>query len=93
LWTMLFRAPSLVPVNVGSAHDLSILELAQTVAQSLNASTDIHVAKEAIPGADVARYVPSVERAKKMLGLSETINLQEAIRRTAAWYFEKGKGI
>jgi nucleoside-diphosphate-sugar epimerase len=93
LWTMLFEAPSLVPINIGSAHDLSILELAQTVAQSLNASTDIHVAKEAIPGADVARYVPSVERAKKMLGLSETINLQEAIRRTAAWYFEKGKGI
>jgi nucleoside-diphosphate-sugar epimerase len=93
LWTMLFQAPSLIPINVGSARDLSILELAQTVAQSLNTPTDIHVAKEAIPGADVSRYVPSVERAKELLRLSETINLQEAIRRTAAWYFEKGKGI
>jgi nucleoside-diphosphate-sugar epimerase len=86
LWTILFQAPSLVPINVGSAHDLSILELAQAVAQSLNPSTDIHVAKKATPGSDVVRYVPSVERARVMLGLSETINLQEAIRRTAAWH-------
>ena len=33
LWTMLFRAPSLTPINVGSGEDLSILELAQKVAQ------------------------------------------------------------
>ncbi len=86
LWTMLFRAPSLVPINVGSGHDLSILELAQTVAQSLGASAGVHVEKEAISGADVARYVPSVGRAKDMLGLEETVNLQEAIRRTAVWH-------
>jgi nucleoside-diphosphate-sugar epimerase len=88
LWTILFQAPGLVPINVGSAHDLSILELAQTVAQSLNPSTDIHVAKKATSGSDVARYVPSVERARDILGLCETINLQEAIRRTAAWHVE-----
>ena len=92
LWTMLFQAPSLVPVNVGSAHDLSILELAQAVVRSLNASTEIHVAKSPIPGAAVARYVPSVDRAGKMLGLNQTVNLQEAIRRTAAWHLE-GNGI
>jgi nucleoside-diphosphate-sugar epimerase len=92
LWTMLFRAPSLVPINVGSAHDLSILELAREVAHCLNASTDIQVAKEATARVDVARYVPSVKRASQMLGLHETVNLQEAIRRTAAWYVE-GNGI
>ena len=86
LWTMLFQAPSLVPINVGSDQDLSILELAQEVARSLNASTDIHVAKEAVPGAPVARYVPSVDRAREMLGLKQTVSLQEAIRRTAAWH-------
>jgi nucleoside-diphosphate-sugar epimerase len=86
LWTMLFQAPSLVPINVGSAHDLSILELAQAVVQSLNASTEIHVAKSPTPGAAVARYVPSVNRAKTMLGLNQTVSLQEAIRRTANWH-------
>jgi dTDP-glucose 4,6-dehydratase len=90
---MLFQAPRLVPINVGSDSDLSIAELAHTVAQSLNASTDIHVAKKAIPGAPVARYVPSVNRAKAMLGLDQAVNLQEAIRRTAAWHAERGKEI
>ena len=86
LWTILFRAPSLVPINVGSDQDLSILELAQEVARSLNASTDIQVAKKGVPGAPVARYVPSVDRAREMLGLKQTVSLQEAIRRTAAWH-------
>ena len=57
-----------------------------------DASIDIHVAKEVIPGAGIARYVPSVDRARRLLGLSETVDLQDAIRRTAAWYVEEGKG-
>jgi nucleoside-diphosphate-sugar epimerase len=86
LWTMLFQAPSMAPVNVGSADDLSIFELAQAVVESLNASTEIHVAKTPTPGAEVARYVPSVSRASSMLGLHQTVSLHEAIRRTADWH-------
>ncbi len=92
LWTILFRAPALVPINVGSDHDLSILELAQAVSEALNVSAAIHVAKSAAPNAEVLRYVPSVNRARILLGLSEIVNLQEAIRRTAAWYVGGGKG-
>jgi nucleoside-diphosphate-sugar epimerase len=92
LWTMLFQAPSMLPVNVGSARDLSILELAQTVVQSLCASAEIHVAKSAAPGAAVARYVPSVERARAVLGLDQTVSLQEAIRRTAEWHDRNNHG-
>ena len=88
LWTMLFKAPSLTPFNVGSANDLSILELAQAVAQTLNPSTEIQVARQPIPGAAPARYVPSVDRAKEKLDLTETIDLHESIRRTAAWHLE-----
>src|SRR5450631_3762483 len=43
LWTMLFRAPALVPINVGSGRDVSILELARTVAATLDPSTNITV--------------------------------------------------
>lgn len=86
LWTMLFRAPGLTPINVGSNHDVSILQLAQTVAATLSPETEIRVAQEPIAGVPVLRYVPSVERAKEMLGLRETVGLEEAIRRTAAWY-------
>jgi nucleoside-diphosphate-sugar epimerase len=86
LWTMLFRAPALVPINVGSARDLSILELAEIVAATLNPATEISVARQAVPGATPARYVPSVARAEELLGLRETIALEESIRRTAAWH-------
>jgi dTDP-glucose 4,6-dehydratase len=89
LWTMLFRAPNLMPVNVGSSDDLSILELAQAVVRSLDASTEIEVAKSPTHGAAVARYVPSVDRAKATLGLRQTVSLQEAIRRTAQWHLRR----
>lgn len=86
LWTMLFRAPSLVAFNVGSGYGVSILELARTVAATLRPHTQITVAKHPVEGVPPPRYVPSVERARQTLGLNETIGLEEAIRRTAAWY-------
>lgn len=92
LWTLLFRAPSLVPINVGSANDVSILELAQTVAAVLNPGSTIHVERQLSSASPVARYVPSVERAGELLGLAETVNLAESIRRTAAWHENASEG-
>jgi len=86
LWTMLFRAPAVIPFNVGSAHDVSILELAKMVAKTLKPLTEVRVARPVVPGAAPLRYVPSVDRAREMLGLRETIRLEECIRRTAKWY-------
>jgi nucleoside-diphosphate-sugar epimerase len=85
LWTILFRGPAMVPINVGSTHDVSIFELAQTVAATLHPQTEIRVARKPEPGAVPARYVPCVDRAWELLGLRETVSLQESIRRTAAW--------
>jgi nucleoside-diphosphate-sugar epimerase len=86
LWTMLFRAPSLTPINVGSGEDLSILGLARSVAQVLDPDAVIQVAGSPVPGAAPSRYVPSVSRAKQLLGLELTVSLEESIRRTAEWY-------
>jgi dTDP-glucose 4,6-dehydratase len=86
LWTILFRAPALLAINVGSQRGVSILELAEIVAAALAPATEIHVAQQAVPGAVPMRYVPSVERAEMLLGLRETVGLEEAIRRTAAWH-------
>lgn len=86
LWTILFRAPSLLPINVGSSSSVSISELAQTVAATLNPDTVIHIAGQPVPGAPPLRYVPAVGRAKQVLGLEQTVDLREAIRRTATWY-------
>lgn len=86
LWTILFRAPALVPFNVGSARDVSIHELAQIVAATLRPETEIRIARAPIPGAEPLRYVPSVDRACTMLGLREEVTLEAAIRKTAEWY-------
>jgi nucleoside-diphosphate-sugar epimerase len=86
LWTMLFRAPALVPINVGSGHDVSIRELAKVVAQTLAPGTEVRVAKQPVSGAAPARYVPDVKRAEELLALRETVGLEDAIRRTAEWY-------
>jgi dTDP-glucose 4,6-dehydratase len=78
LWTILFRGPALVPINVGSGHDVSIRELAEVVVATLAPATQIHVAAP-------SRYVPSVERAEALLGLRATASLEDTIRRTFAW--------
>lgn len=91
LWTILFQGKSCRPYNVGSANDVTIAELARIVANELQtaaaaAAAEVHIAQKAVPGAKPARYVPSVSRAREELSLSETIELREAIKRTAEWY-------
>ncbi|HEX3663582.1 MAG TPA: NAD-dependent epimerase/dehydratase family protein [Acidobacteriaceae bacterium] len=86
LWTILFRAPALVPINVGSAHDVSILELAQTVAATLNPRAEILLGRKPVSGTRLLRYVPSIDRARDLLQLEVAVELVESIRRTAEWY-------
>jgi dTDP-glucose 4,6-dehydratase len=92
LWAMLFRAPALVPIHVGSERDGSILETAQAVARVLRPESVIEVAGVARPGAAPSRYVPQVRRAPELLGVRETVGLEEAIRRTAAWHGFRAPG-
>lgn len=85
LWTILFKGQSLYPYNVGSEDGLSISELAQLVAQSFGDKVKVIIAKSPAGDALPQRYVPSTERASKELGLKQTIDLKEALRRTIAY--------
>ena len=86
LWTILARGESCRPYNVGSDGELSIRELASTVARALGTRNQVRVA--GVPRADVAaeRYVPSVDRARRELGLDRHVDIEEGIRRTVAWH-------
>jgi len=86
LWTILFNAPPNRAYNVGSAADVSIAELAKIVRQNVGSKAPVQVSAKAIPGAPIARYVPSVDRAAQDLGLQVRVPLNEAIRRTAQWH-------
>jgi nucleoside-diphosphate-sugar epimerase len=85
LWTMLFRAPSMVPYNVGSSESVSIRALAERVRDALGSDAEIQVAAKPA-GGGISRYVPDVGRIERDLGLRQTVSLEETIRRTAAWY-------
>lgn len=85
LWTLLFRAPTARAYNVGSADDLSIAQLANTVATALGGKSIVSVAQGPDPLRPLSRYVPSVTRAQTELALRSRVSLAEAIQRTAHW--------
>lgn len=85
LWTILFHGPTLDPINVGSSRDLSIAEVAGAVVAALDPRTEIRIARPAHEGLP-SRYVPSVEKARKLLGLEQITSLNQAILRTARWH-------
>ncbi len=86
LWTILILGESGRPYNVGSEVDVSIADLAQLVARVVRPGLPVRIAASAVPGAPVARYVPSTERATTELGLQARVMLDQAVSRTADWY-------
>lgn len=86
LWTMLLRGEPGRVYNVGSPEALSIRELAERVVAATGSRTEIIVEGRAAPGALPSRYVPSVERAERELGLRPLISLTEGIARTYEWH-------
>ncbi len=85
LWTLLIRGESSRPYNVGSGEDLTISELARAVVRNTEPATQIEIARQPVGGAPPSRYVPSVERARRELGLTPLISLDEAVRRMYQW--------
>jgi len=85
LLTVLFRGAPGTAYNVGSEDAVTVAELARIVAEAIAPDARVEIAKAA-KGMLPDRYVPSTERARKGLGLRQTVDLAEAIRRTAAWH-------
>jgi len=84
LWTILFRGESGRPYNVGGSIPWSIIDLAHLVTRTLAPDLAVHVAGKASLRAP-ARYVPCTQRASTELRLTESISLEDGIRRTAQW--------
>lgn len=85
LWNLLIRGESAWPYNVGSPDAISIGDLGRLVVKTVAPGTPIEIAGRPDPAMPPARYVPSVERAKKELGLAVLIPLEEQIRRMYEW--------
>jgi UDP-glucose 4-epimerase len=74
--------------NVGNARAVvTIYGLAQTVVRVLNSRSRIRFTRKDY--ADVELRVPSVDKARKLLGFEAKVDLEEGIKRTAEWYTQK----
>jgi dTDP-glucose 4,6-dehydratase len=85
LWTILVHGKACRPYNVGSGQAVTIRELAGLVAEATVPGTLVEIAQRPVPGAPAMRYVPSVERAARELGLRPEIALEEGVRRMYEW--------
>jgi UDP-glucose 4-epimerase len=78
-------------INIGSTHEISIVELAKLI-HRLSGSTDPlrleFVPYKKISGQDyedVRRRIPDVSKAEKLLGFKAEVSLEDGLRRTLAW--------
>jgi len=92
LVTILLRGGPGRAYNVGSEEAVSIAELAARVADVMAVKQPDHkrpkvtIAKQPVPEAAAARYVPSCRRVHAELGLVPATSLSDAIARSAAWH-------
>jgi dTDP-glucose 4,6-dehydratase len=82
LWTILCNGVSCRPYNVGSEHDVTIAELANIMVRFSKSNSIVKIAKSPDPKSLPDSYIPFTKRAQMELGLRQTVNLEEAIRRT-----------
>ena len=82
LWTILLQAEPGAVFNVGSEDGVSIADLARRTATILG-GPGVEVLGQADPGWNAGRYVPSTAAIRTALGVTPSIGLDDAIRRTA----------
>ena len=76
--------------NIGSNFEVSIADLARLIVEKTKSSSPItNVSYEQRYGTsfeDTRRRVPSLDRAREVLGYTPTIDLAEGLDRTLAWW-------
>ncbi len=86
LWTIAITGGCCRPYNVGSNEEITIGDLARTIARLADSGARVRVLGDSTLVGVGASYVPDVTRAKAELGLAVTVHLEEALRRTVDWY-------
>ena len=88
LWALLIRGRSGEAYNVGSDEAISISNLAQQIKSTLSTVSKVEILGE-IDSATHTRYVPSIAKIMTELSVSNVVDLQSSIARTAKWYSEE----
>ncbi len=85
LWILLFAGRS-TAYNVGSDTPISIYDLAKKVIEALSSNIPIHVLNNSDQVAHADSYYPDTSIITREFNLGANIPLNEAIKKTAAWY-------
>jgi dTDP-glucose 4,6-dehydratase len=72
------------PINIGSPHAVTLLELARLVSRATAPALDVELGMALTDSAPVSRLVPDVTRATS-LGATVTVGLEDAVARTLEW--------
>ncbi len=75
------------PVNVGTPHEMTILEFAEWVRRSVGARSEITF--RPLPQDDPRVRRPDISRAREVLGWEPATPFEEGMRRTIAWFKER----
>jgi dTDP-glucose 4,6-dehydratase len=75
------------PVNVGTPHEMTMLELARWIREAVGASSEIVF--EPLPQDDPRVRRPDISRARSVLGWEPTTPFDEGMRRTITWFRER----
>ena len=90
LWTILFKGKPCRPYHVGSDQEISINDLAATVANLTEGGSLLSPSSN--PIASISRYVPATQGIASELALEEVIKLRDALRKTTNYYNQHTKG-
>jgi dTDP-glucose 4,6-dehydratase len=77
------------PINVGSLHEISMLELAETIRQLAGSSSEITFVERPTDDPTVRR--PDITLARELLGWEPTTPFEDGLKRTLAWFREQIK--
>jgi len=71
-------------VNIGSADEIRILDLAKKIREIVGAKSKITF--KTLPKDDPRRRRPDISKAKKLLGWQPKTNFEEELQRTIGWF-------
>jgi len=74
------------PVNVGSPHEITMLELVTTLGKIIG--SDLKIVHRPLPADDPVRRCAVTERARERLGWQPKTSLEEGLTRTVAYFRE-----
>ena len=75
------------PVNVGTPHEMSMLQFAKWVRDAVR--SDCQIVFNPLPQDDPRVRRPDISRAREVLGWEPRMSFDEGMRRTIAWFKER----